>query len=208
MTKRRRDSAQPHRVVIVGAGFAGLEAAFRLASAPVSITLVEPSQPPSIPAAIVSSRHRVIGDVGDRLADPLSAARSPEVTTLFATVTGVDAAAKRVLLDDGDGLPYDTLILATGARHAYFGPHDEWEPFAPGLKTLEERHHAAAADSGWPSSGAERETDPQRRDGLADFWISAPARTGSNSPALCRAGAGTRCRPTSATSTPTRRASS
>src|SRR6185436_4948074 len=60
-----------------------------------------------------------------------------EVTTLFANVSGVDAAHKRVLLDDGDALPYDTLVLATGARHAYFG-HDEWEPFAPGLKTLED----------------------------------------------------------------------
>src|SRR5882724_7535120 len=103
MTEAQERSAQPHRVVIVGAGFGGLEAAFRLAGTPVSITLVD----------------------------------RPEVTTLFATVTGVDAAAKRVLLDDGDGLPYDTLILATGARHAYFG-HDEWEPFAPGLKTLED----------------------------------------------------------------------
>ena len=59
------------------------------------------------------------------------------MTTLFANVNGVDAAGKRVLLDDGDALPYDTLVLATGARHAYFG-HDEWEPFAPGLKTLED----------------------------------------------------------------------
>ena len=54
---------------------------------------------------------------------------------MFANVNGVDAQSERVLLDDGDALPYDTLILATGARHAYFG-HDEWEPFAPGLKTL------------------------------------------------------------------------
>ena len=59
------------------------------------------------------------------------------MTTLFANVSGVDAAGKRVLLDDGDAIAYDTLVLATGARHAYFG-HDEWEPFAPGLKTLED----------------------------------------------------------------------
>src|SRR6202000_3575396 len=58
-----------------------------------------------------------------------------DVTTLFANVCGVDAAAKCVLLDDGGSIPYDTLVLHTGARHAYFG-HDEWEPFAPGLKTL------------------------------------------------------------------------
>jgi NADH dehydrogenase FAD-containing subunit len=52
-----------------------------------------------------------------------------EATTLLASVSGVDANGKRVLLDDGDALPHDTLILATGVRHACFG-HDEWEPFA------------------------------------------------------------------------------
>jgi len=122
------------------------------------------------------------------LADPLSAARSPEVTTLFATVTGVDAAAKRVLLDDGDGLPYDTLILATGARHAYFG-HDEWEPFAPGLKTLE-TPPPLRRRIWWPSKRAERETDPQRRDALLTFVIIGAGPTGSNSPHYCRIGAG------------------
>ncbi|MGL1465665.1 FAD-dependent oxidoreductase, partial [Vibrio parahaemolyticus] len=61
----------------------------------------------------------------------------PEVTTLFATVSGVDAARRSVLIDDGSEVPYDTLVLATGARHAYFG-HDEWEQWAPGLKTLED----------------------------------------------------------------------
>ena len=73
-----------------------------------------------------------------------------EVTTLFANVSGVDAAGKRVLLDDGEALPYDTLVLATGARHAYFG-HDEWEPFAPGLKTLEDAPRCGDASSS-PSS--------------------------------------------------------
>src|SRR6266436_6957377 len=71
---------------------------------------------------------------------------------------------KRVLLDDGDALSYDTLVLATGARHAYFG-HDEWEPFAPGLKTLEDattlRRRILVA-----FERAERESDPQRRAAL------------------------------------------
>jgi NADH dehydrogenase len=100
----------------------------------------------------------------------------PEVTTLFATVSGVDAAAKRVLLDDGDTLPYDTLILATGARHAYFG-HDEWEPFAPGLKTLEDattlRRRILVA-----FERAERESDPQRRAALLTFVIIGAGPTG------------------------------
>ncbi len=100
----------------------------------------------------------------------------PEVTTLFATVSGVDAGAKRVLLDDGDTLPYDTLVLATGARHAYFG-HDEWEPFAPGLKTLEDattlRRRILVA-----FERAERETDPQRRAALLTFVIVGAGPTG------------------------------
>jgi NADH dehydrogenase len=99
-----------------------------------------------------------------------------EVTTLFATVTGVDANAKRVLLDDGDALPYDTLVLATGVRHAYFG-HDEWEPFAPGLKTLEDattlRRRILVA-----FERAERENDPQRRAALLTFVIVGAGPTG------------------------------
>src|SRR5256714_14176187 len=100
----------------------------------------------------------------------------PEVTTLFATVTGVDAQGKRVLLEDGDTLSYDTLVLATGARHAYFG-HDEWEPFAPGLKTLEDattlRRRILVA-----FERAERETDPARRAALLTFVIIGAGPTG------------------------------
>src|ERR1700753_238313 len=136
MTTAKTRQAQTHRVVIVGAGFGGLEATFGLAGAPVSITLVDRRnhhlfQPLLYQVATASLAT-------SEIAWPIRYLwrGRPEVTTLFATVTGVDAKEKRVLLDDGDELPYDTLILATGARHAYFG-HDEWEPFAPGLKTLE-----------------------------------------------------------------------
>src|SRR5213075_3235497 len=91
-------------------------------------------------------------------------------------VSGVDAKAKQVLLEDGDALPYDTLILATGARHAYFG-HDEWDPFAPGLKTLEDatalRRRILVA-----FERAERETDPERRDALLNFVIVGAGATG------------------------------
>ena len=85
----------------------------------------------------------------------------PEVTTVLASVEAVDKAARRVTLDDGSTLPYETLVLATGARHAYFG-HDDWEPSAPGLKTLEDATTIRAAFSS-PSSGRSR--SPTRQSG-------------------------------------------
>jgi NADH dehydrogenase len=168
--------AGAHRVVIVGAGFGGLEAAFGLKGTPVSITVVDRRnhhlfQPLLYQVATASlATSEIAWPVRYLLRD------RPEVTTLFATVSGVDAAAKRVLLDDGDTLPYDTLILATGARHAYFG-HDEWEPFAPGLKTLEDattlRRRILVA-----FERAERETDPKRRAALLTFVIIGAGPTG------------------------------
>ena len=99
-----------------------------------------------------------------------------EVTTLFATVSGVDADRRCVLIDDGSEVPYDTLVLATGARHAYFG-HDEWEQFAPGLKTLEDattlRRHILVA-----FERAERETDPAKRAARLTFVIVGAGPTG------------------------------
>ena len=86
------------------------------------------------------------------------------------------APAKRVLLDDGSAVAYDTLLLATGARHAYFG-HDEWEPFAPGLKALEDattvrRRILLAFEQ------AERETDPATRQALLTLAIVGGGPTG------------------------------
>ena len=176
MTEAQARSIKPHRVVIVGAGFGGLEAAHRLAGAPVGITLIDRSnhhlfQPLLYQVATASLAT-------SEIAWPIRylLRNRPDVTTLYATVTGVDAQAKRALLDDGDGLPYDTLIVATGARHAYFG-HDEWEPFVPGLKTLEDattlRRRILVA-----FERAERETDPQRRAALLTFVIIGAGPTG------------------------------
>jgi NADH dehydrogenase len=176
MTEVQARSANPHRVVIVGAGFGGLETAHRLAGAPVSITLIDRRnhhlfQPLLYQVATASLAT-------SEIAWPIRylLRNRPDVTTLYATVTGVDAQGRRVLLDEGDGLPYDTLILATGAFHAYFG-HDEWEPFAPGLKTLEDattlRRRILVA-----FERAERETDPQRRAALLTFVIIGAGPTG------------------------------
>jgi NADH:ubiquinone reductase (H+-translocating) len=167
---------EAHRVVIVGAGFGGLETAFGLAGAPVQITLVDRRnhhlfQPLLYQVATASLAT-------SEIAWPIRylVRGRPEVTTLFANVSGVDTDQKRVLLDEGDALPYDTLVLATGARHAYFG-HDEWEPFAPGLKTLEDattlRRRILVA-----FERAERETDPARRAALLTFVIIGAGPTG------------------------------
>ena len=189
-----------NRVVIVGAGFGGLQATHQLKGAPVRITLVDRRnhhlfQPLLYQVATASlATSEIAWPIRYLLRD------RPEVTTLFANVIGVDAAAKRVLLDDGDTLPYDTLVLATGARHAYFG-HDEWEPFAPGLKTLEDattlRRRILVA-----FERAERETDSSRRAALLTFVIVGAGPTGSNSPAPSPNWRATPCRRTSATSIP------
>jgi NADH dehydrogenase len=163
-------------VVIVGAGFGGLETTYRLAGAPVNITLLDRRnhhlfQPLLYQVATASlATSEIAWPIRYLLRE------RPEVTTLFATVIGIDAKGKHVLLEDGDTLPYDTLVLATGARHAYFG-HDEWEPFAPGLKTLEDattlRRRILVA-----FERAERETDPQRRAALLTFVIIGAGPTG------------------------------
>jgi NADH:ubiquinone reductase (H+-translocating) len=165
-----------HHVVIVGAGFGGLETAFRLAGAPVTITMIDRRnhhlfQPLLYQVATASlATSEIAWPVRYLLRD------RTEVTTLFANVNGVDAAGKRVLLDDGGAISYDTLVLATGARHAYFG-HDEWEPFAPGLKTLEDattlRRRILVA-----FERAERESDPDKRAALLTFVIIGAGPTG------------------------------
>src|SRR6201993_930164 len=169
MTTEEQRKTSSHRVVIVGAGFGGLETTYRLAGAPVSITLVDRRnhhlfQPLLYQVATASlATSEIAWPIRYLLRD------RPDVTTLFANASGVDAANKRVTLDDGSSIPYDTLVLATGARHAYFG-HDEWEPFAPGLKTLEDattlRRRILVA-----FERAERESDPARRAALLTFVI-------------------------------------
>ena len=166
----------PHRVVIVGAGFGGLEATYRLKGAPVQITLIDRRnhhlfQPLLYQVATASlATSEIAWPIRYLMHD------RPDVTTLFATVTGIDAANRQVLLDRDGSVPYDTLILATGARHTYFG-HDEWEQFAPGLKTLEDattlRRHILIA-----FERAERETDPQKRAARLTFAIIGAGPTG------------------------------
>jgi NADH dehydrogenase len=165
-----------HRIVIVGAGFGGLEAVHRLAGAAVDITLVDRRNHHLFQPLLyqVATASLATSEIAWPIRYLLRG--RPEVTTLLATVNGVDAERRMVVLEDGATLPYDTLILATGVRHAYFG-HDEWEKFAPGLKTLEDattlRRHILLA-----FERAERETAPELRAALLTFVIVGAGPTG------------------------------
>src|SRR5471032_1846485 len=116
MTTEPPRPTPPNRVVIVGAGFGGLETTYRLAGAPVTITLIDRRNHHLFQPLLyqVATASLATSEIAWPIRYLLRGRQ--EVTTLFATVSGVDANAKRVLLDDGDSMPYDTLILATGAR--------------------------------------------------------------------------------------------
>lgn len=170
------DSSERHRVVIVGAGFGGLWAVKHLKGAPVDITLIDERnhhlfQPLLYQVATASlAPSEIAWPIRSMLRD------RKDVTTILATVTGVDASSHAVRLADGSRVPYDTLILATGARDSYFG-HDEWEALAPGLKTIED----ATAIRGRilrAFEDAERETDPRRQEAFLTFAIVGAGPTG------------------------------
>ena len=166
----------PHHVVIVGAGFAGLSAAQELAGAAVRITIIDQRNHHLFQPLLYQVGTAALAT--SEIAWPIRflMRRREEVTTLLGEVGGIDTRKRRVNLQDGASVEFDTLILATGARHAYFG-HDEWEPFAPGLKTLEDatsiRRRVLLS-----LERAERETDPARRGALLTFVIVGGGPTG------------------------------
>jgi NADH dehydrogenase len=124
------------RVVVIGAGFAGLNAAKALAGAPVDITLVDRKNHHTFQPLLYQVALAVLSPA--EIASPVRTVlrRAANTEVLLGEVTGFDLQKRLVRLDDLD-LPYDYLIVAAGATHAYFG-HPEWEEFAPGLKTLED----------------------------------------------------------------------
>src|SRR5437870_12687225 len=127
---------QSHRVVIVGGGFGGLYAARALRKAPVQVTLIDRRNFHLFQPLLYQVATGQLSPAN--IAAPLRAVVSKQKNTrvLLVDVIGIDATSRRVLFTDGT-LDYDLLILATGARHHYFGK-PEWEQLAPGLKTVED----------------------------------------------------------------------
>lgn len=128
--------ARPH-VVIVGGGFGGIEAAKALRRAPVDVTLIDRSNHFVFQPLLyqVATGALAPSDIAVPIRWVLRSVRN--TTVLAANVSSIDKERRSVQLSNGRELPYDYLILAAGSRHAYFG-HDEWEPCAPGLKTIED----------------------------------------------------------------------
>ncbi|MDW9961583.1 NAD(P)/FAD-dependent oxidoreductase [Sinorhizobium meliloti] len=165
-----------HHVVVVGGGFGGLQLVNDLKGAPVKVTLIDRRNHHLFQPLLYQVATTVLAT--SEIAWPIRRLYRDrqEVTTLLGEVTGVDTIAKEVTLAHGHSVPYDTLVLATGATHAYFG-HDEWAAVAPGLKTLEDattiRRRVLIA-----FEQAEVEEDPARRDALLTFTIIGAGPTG------------------------------
>jgi NADH:ubiquinone reductase (H+-translocating) len=165
---------RPH-VVIVGGGFGGLTAAQSLAHAPVRITLIDKRNYHLFQPLLYQVATAGLSPA--QIAAPIRAVfrNRKNVTVLLGEATGIDTERQEVVLD-GTRIRFDYLVLATGARHSYFG-HDDWEVFAPGLKSIEDaveiRGRILTA-----FEKAEREDDPQKQAALLTFVIIGGGPTG------------------------------
>ena len=164
------------RVVIIGCGFAGLEAAKALHGAPVEITLLDRTNHHLFQPLLY--QVATAGLSAPAIAAPVRHLfrKQANLTTLLGEATAIDAAGQQVLQKDGSALPYDHLMVAAGVSHSYFG-HDDWAPFAPGLKTLDDafeiRRRILLA-----FEAAEKETDAQRRAPWLTFCVIGGGPTG------------------------------
>ena len=163
------------RVVIVGGGFGGLRAARALRHAPVAVTVIDRMNHHVFQPLLywVATAGLSPADISDPIRGILSGQRNAEVQ--LGEVTGVDVEGRQVLVGER-AVPYDYLIVATGAWHSYFG-HDDWEQEAPGLKSLADatslrRRILLAFEE------AELEQDPARREALLTFVIVGGGPTG------------------------------
>ncbi len=169
-------SAPRPRVVIVGAGFGGLAAAQALRNAPVDITLIDKRNHHLFQPLLYQVATAALSPAD--IAAPIRAILAKNLNTrvLLDRVDGVDAEAKEVRLGSGASVAYDWLILATGARHSYFG-RDDWAVHAPGIKTIDDAT-AVRRKVLLALERAETETDHERRKALLTFVVIGGGPTG------------------------------
>jgi NADH dehydrogenase len=169
------DSAERHRVVIVGGGFAGLYAAKSLGKAPVQVTLVDKRNFHLFQPLLYQVATGTVSPAD--ISSPLRAilGRNKNTQVLMDEVIDVDPQQQLLKLK-GREIPYDTLIVATGVSHHYFG-NDHWRQTAPGLKTIEDaldiRRRIFMA-----FEAAEKETDPEKRQAWMTFVVVGGGPTG------------------------------
>src|SRR6266850_323000 len=165
----------PARVVVLGGGFGGLYAARALRRAPVRLTVVDRRNHHLFQPLLYQVATAALNPSDIAMPIRRILRRQKNATVILGEATAIDVEARKVLLADGE-VPYDFLIVATGAAHSYFG-HDDWAPFAPGLKTIEDalaiRRRILLA-----FEAAERETDPARRRGWLTFVVVGGGPTG------------------------------
>ena len=164
-----------HQVVILGGGFGGLYAAKALKKAPAQITVLDRRnfhlfQPLLYQVATGSLSP---GDIASPLRRVLHSQQNTRV--LLGEAVDLDADRRRVILADGE-IEYDTLIVATGSTDSYFG-HDDWQPRAPGLKTIEQATEIRSKIL-YAFEAAEKEPDPERQRAWLTFVIVGAGATG------------------------------
>jgi len=165
-----------HKVVILGGGFGGLTAALKLKNAPVQVTLIDRCNYHLFQPLLyqVATGSLSPANVAGPLRQVLRKQKNTQV--LLGEAVDIDTSKRQVILSDGV-VDYDTLIVATGSTHQYFG-HDEWEEFAPGLKNLND----ATAMRGrilLAFEAAERERDPEKLRAWMTFVIVGAGPTGA-----------------------------
>ncbi|BAB77919.1 MULTISPECIES: NAD(P)/FAD-dependent oxidoreductase [Nostocaceae] len=165
----------PHQVVIIGGGFGGLYTAKTLATANVSVTLIDKRNFHLFQPLLyqVATGTLSPGDISSPLRAVFSKSKNTQV--LLGEVKDINPKAQQVILDD-KVVPYDTLIVATGANHSYFGK-DHWKDVAPGLKTVEDAIEMRRRIFG-AFEAAESETDPEKRRAWLTFVIVGGGPTG------------------------------
>ncbi len=173
---RPSSPASRPRVVVIGSGFAGLNAVKALKDAPVEVTLIDRRNHHLFAPLLyqVATAQLSPANIAQPIRGILRDQKNLEV--LLHEVSSIDADARLVSLEDGSTVAYDYLIVACGATHSYFG-NDQWAPTAPGLKTIEDalviRRRLLLA-----FEDAEHEPDPERRRALLTFLIVGGGPTG------------------------------